>query len=152
MTTPAQPPTGPDDQYGAPPNAWGPPPGPGQQPWGPPAPQGWGPAGPASGDETTWALLAHLSYFVLGLIGPLVIYLVKKDTSPFVRQHAAEALNFHITLTIAVFVSVFLMVVLIGFLLLPLVLIAGAVYAVLAAIAANKGQPYRYPLTLRLVS
>lgn len=152
MTTPAEPPTGPDSPYGSPPPGWGPPPGPPPQPW-----QGQGgwqahPGAPVAGDDTTWALLAHLSYFVLGLIGPLVIYLVKKDTSPFVRGHAAEALNFHITLTIAVFASFLLMIVIIGFVLLPLIVIAGAVYAVLAAIAANRGQAYRYPLTLRLVS
>lgn len=151
MTTPAEPPTGPDSPHGSPPPGWGPPPGPPQQPWQ--AQGGWqGQGAPVAGDDTTWALLAHLSYFVLALIGPLVIYLVKRDSSPFVRAHAAEALNFHITLTIAAFAGLLLMIVLIGFVLLPLLLIAGAVYAVLAAIAAGKGRPYRYPLTLRLVS
>jgi uncharacterized Tic20 family protein len=155
---PAQP--GPDAPAGwqqppaqpGPPQDWGPPPG-----WQQPAP-GQGPGypqsgpGPVASDDTTWALLAHLSFFVLGIIGPLVIYLVKKDSSPFVRQHAAEALNFHITVTIGAMISAVLIIVLIGILTLVAVLIAGAVFSVLAAIAANRGEPYRYPLNLRLVS
>ncbi|MBC7374589.1 MAG: DUF4870 domain-containing protein, partial [Frankiales bacterium] len=56
-------------------------------------------------EDTTWSVLAHLSIFVLSLIGPLAIYLVYKDSSPFTRHHAAEALNFHLTLLIATLVS-----------------------------------------------
>ena len=133
MTTPAEPPPG-----------W-------QQP-GPPAPGQWGGAPQVSSDDRTWALLAHLSIFVLGLIGPLVIYLVKKDSSPFVRQHAAEALNFHITLTLAAIVSFVLLLVLIGALLLLAIGIAAVVLSILAAIAASKGDPYRYPFTWHPVS
>lgn len=96
-------------------------------------------------------MLGHLSYFVLGLIAPLVIYLVKKDSSPFVRQHAAEALNFHLTLTVAAVVSALLVLVLIGVFLLLALLVAGAVFAVVAAVAAGKGQTYRYPMTIRFV-
>jgi uncharacterized Tic20 family protein len=126
--------------YGAPPPGWGQP--------GYPAPQG----GPQSSEDTTWAVLGHLSYFVIPLIGPLIVFLVKKDTSPFVRQHAAEALNFHITLTIAFIVSAVLIIVLIGFVLLAVVAVAGTVLTIIAAVAGGRGQPYRYPLTLRLVS
>ena len=159
MTTPdptqSTPSAPPPQGYGPPPQGYGPPP----QGYGPPpqvpgqAPQGWAPHPQGvSSDDRTWALLAHLSIFVLGLIGPLVIYLVKKDSSPFVRHHAGEALNFHITVTIAAIVSFLLMFVLIGLLLLPLVIIGACVLGVLAAVAANKGDSYRYPLTLRLVS
>ena len=162
------------DAGSTPPDGWGPPPAwadaPGSPAGAPPAdygqpPPGWGqpggyaqpgyPAqhgGPQSSEDTTWAVLGHLSYFVLGLIAPLVIYLVKKDASPFVRQHAAEALNFHITLTIAAIVSAVLIIVIIGFFLLFAVLIAGAVLSIIAAVAAGKGQPYRYPLTIHFVS
>lgn len=132
---------------GSPPG-WGPPP----SPWSQVQSSGHHGAGPQSGEDTTWAVLAHLSYFVLGLIAPLVIYLVKKDSSPFVRQQAAEALNFHLTLTIAFVVSAILVIVLIGLLLLVAVFLVGAVFAVLAAIAAGRGQPYRYPMTIRFVS
>ena len=80
----------------------------------------------------------------LRLIGPLAVNLIKKDTSPFTRHHAAEALTFHITLAIAAAVSFVL--------LLPAVAIGGAVFGVLAAVAAGRGEYYRYPLTIRFVS
>ena len=99
-----------------------------------------------------WAVVAHLSLFVLGIIGPLVVYLVHRDGSPFVRSHAVEALNFQITLLLATLVCIPLMLVLIGFLLLPLVVVGGMVLAVVAAVAAGSRKPYRYPLTARLVS
>lgn len=125
----------------------------------PPPPLGWDPPsgygvppGQAYGEETIWAVLAHLSIFAFALIGPLVIYLVKRDESPFTRQHAAEALNFHITLAIAGVISVILIFVLVGFFLLLVLAVAGPVLGILAAIAASKRQPYRYPLTIRFVS
>ena len=121
-----------------------PPPG-----WNQPPPQwGWQP----QPEDTTWAVLAHLSFFAFGLIAPLVIYLVKKDESPFTRHHAAEALNFHITVTIAAIVSAVLLLVLVGFVLLPVVLIGGAVLAIVAALAAGRREAYRYPLSIRFVS
>lgn len=98
-------------------------------------------------------MLGHLSAFVsLPILVPLVIYLVKKDTSPFVRHHAAEALNFHITMTIASFVAALLLFVLIGFVLLPALVIFVIIVTVLAAVAAGKGEPYRYPLSIRFLS
>lgn len=156
MTTPSDPSPGPAQDpapgYGyGPPPGWGPPPGPAgqwsQQPWS--GPQG---SGPQSSDDATWAVLTHLSYFVVALIAPLVVYLVKKDTSPFVRQHAAEALNFHLTLLIAAVVSGILVIVIIGLFLLFAVFVVGAVFAVIAAVAAGKGESYRYPMTIRFVS
>lgn len=118
-------------------------------------PAGYRPGGPGgsqgSSDDTIWAVLAHLSFFGLPFIGPLVIYLVKKDTSPFVRLHAAEALNFHITLTIATAISTVLILVLIGIFLLIAVGVFGLVGTVLAAVAAGQGRTFRYPLTLHLL-
>jgi len=112
-----------------------------------------GPGGPVRPEDVTWAVLGHLSVFVgLALLVPLVVYLVHKDTSPFVRHHAAEALNFHITLTIAGVISAILMIVLIGFVLLLALFIAGAVLAIVAGVAAGNRQSYRYPLTIHFVS
>ena len=102
--------------------------------------------------DTTWSVLAHLSIFVLSLIGPLAIYLVYKDRSPFTRHHAAEALNFHLTLLIATLVSFVLVFVVIGIVLLPAVILAGWVFGVIAAVAAGNGTLYRYPLSIRFVS
>jgi uncharacterized Tic20 family protein len=103
-------------------------------------------------EERLWALLSHLSYFALGIIAPLVIMLTLGNRSPYVRYHAVEALNFHITLWIAGLVSALLILLLIGIVLLPLVLLLGAIFSIIAAVAAYQGQHYRYPLSLRLVS
>jgi uncharacterized Tic20 family protein len=98
----------------------------------------------ASNDDRTFALLAHLSYFVLAIFGPLILMLVKKD-SPFVEDQAKEALNFHLAVVIVAVVS---SVTCIG----PFIVAIGAiVYAIIAALEANKGVAYRYPYTIRLI-
>jgi uncharacterized protein len=111
-----------------------------------------------SAEERQWALFAHLSALLgivtagwLCFVGPLVIWLVKKDTMPFVDDQAKEALNFNITVMIAAAISWVLLFVLIGFLLLPAVAIFWLVFVIIAAIKANEGTRYRYPFTLRLV-
>jgi uncharacterized protein len=103
-------------------------------------------------EERLWGLLCHLSYFALGIIAPLIIMLTLGNRSPYVRYHAVEALNFHITLWIAGLVSALLILLLIGIVLLPLVLLLGAIFSIIAAVQAYQGQYYRYPLSLRLVS
>lgn len=150
MSEPGQP-QGPEYQnppYGSPPPGYPPPAA--HPPAGYPAP-GYGPPPPRS-EDTVWAILAHLSIFAFGLIGPLVIYLVFKDTSPFTRHHAAEALNFHITLLIATIVSAVLTLLLVGFFLLLGLMIAAVVFAILATVAASRREAYRYPLTIRFVT
>jgi uncharacterized Tic20 family protein len=103
-------------------------------------------------------MIAHLSAFVgvvipLGnIIAPLVIWLVKRDQSPFVADHAREALNFNITVGIAAIVCTVLVIVLIGFVLWVALAIYWLVMTIVAAIKANEGVTYRYPLTLRLVN
>ncbi|ROU07074.1 DUF4870 domain-containing protein [Lysobacter enzymogenes] len=110
-----------------------------------------------SQDEKTWGMLAHLSTLVgliipLGtILGPLVVWLIKKDTMPFVADQGKEALNFNITVLIAMIVGGILTLVLIGLLVMAVVGIAWLVLTVMAALAANKGEAYRYPFTLRLV-
>jgi uncharacterized protein len=119
-------------------------------------PPGYGPQGyvqPLRADEERlWGLLCHLSFFVLGIIAPIIIMLTLGNRSQYVRYHAVEALNFHITVWIAGLVSGLLILLLIGIVLLPLVLVVSAIFAIIAAIQAYQGQYYRYPLTLRLVS
>jgi hypothetical protein len=108
--------------------------------------------------ERQWALFAHLAAlagFIIpfgNLIGPLVVWQVKKAEMPFVDEQGKEALNFQITVSLAVLGCIVLMAILIGFLLLPVVAIGALVFTVLAAIKANAGEHYRYPLTLRLIS
>ena len=114
-------------------------------------------AGSPSADEKTWGMIAHLAAlagFVIpfgNVIGPLVVWLVKKDTMPFVDVHAKEALNFQITVFIAVLVCIPLMFVLIGIPLLFVVGIGALVLSIMAALKAQNGEAYRYPFTLRLV-
>lgn len=99
-----------------------------------------------------WALFAHLSGLLLGVIGPLIIYLIKKDEDPFVADQSREALNFHLALMIALFVSIIAIFVIIGLFLLPIVIIGAWVLQIIAAVQANKGVWYRYPLTIRFIS
>jgi len=120
-----------------------------------------------SNDERTWGMLSHLSalvgYFVVpfgNIIAPLIIWLVKKDQSQFVADQAKEALNFQISLflyaIVGTIVGLILTLVLVGFFLLfalwGALYIGGIVLTIVAAIRANEGQAYRYPLTIRLVS
>lgn len=109
-------------------------------------------------ESRMWAMLAHLSAFsgfVIpfgNIIGPLVIWLVKRDEMSFVNDQAKEALNFNISMTIYMMVSMVLAFVLIGIPLLIVLGIAWLVLVILAAVKANEGMAYRYPLTLRLIN
>lgn len=108
-------------------------------------------------EQKTWGMIAHLSSLAgliipLGnVIGPLVVWLIKKDTMPFVDDQGKEALNFNITVFIAAVVSGLLTLILIGFLLLLVVGLGWLVLTVMAGIKANEGNTYRYPFTLRLI-
>jgi uncharacterized protein len=130
----------------------------------PPASAGEGP----SAEERQWAMAAHLSALAGALltgvwmgwgcfIGPLIIWLVKKDTMPFVDDQAKEALNFNITFAIVGIVLFLLTVMtfLLGsFITVPLAIIAGIgwlILTIVASIKANDGVAYRYPICLRLI-
>lgn len=86
-------------------------------------------------------------------IGALIIWLINKDdaSKAFVTDQAKEALNFQITVTIAMVISIILMVVIIGGILAPIVGIINLVFCIIAAVKANNGEAYRYPFTLRLI-
>jgi uncharacterized Tic20 family protein len=115
------------------------------------------PSVPARPDSRSWAVAAHLSAIVamvvaLAFIGPLVVYLMKKDEDAFVRAHAVAALNFQLSALIYGAVLVVLVVLLVGLLLLPFAAIAWLVLIVVAAVRAGRGELYRYPLTIPFVS
>ncbi len=121
----------------------------------PAAPQ---PESPYTKEERDWAMACHLSAlcgFVLpfgNVIGPLVVWLLKKNTLPLVDQHGKEALNFQITVAIAALVCMVLMFVLIGILLIFVVGLGALVLTIRAAIKVSNGElDYRYPFTLRLL-
>jgi len=115
------------------------------------------PSGVPSNEEKQWALFAHLSALIGyiipfgSIIGPLIIWQVKKNEMPFVDDQGKEALNFQITMAIAAIICIVLMLVVIGLLLIWIVGAVDLIFIVVAAISANNGQAYRYPFNLRLV-
>ena len=123
----------------------------------PPEPPPATPAPAGSSDERMWAMFAHLSAlagFIIpfgSILGPLIIWQIKKNEYPLVDDQGKEALNFQITMAIALVVSFVLMIVLIGFILIWVVGLFDLIMIVIASIRANNGERYRYPFTLRLV-
>ena len=108
-------------------------------------------------DARMWAMLCHLAGFAFllpvvpgigSVIGPLILWLIKKDQYPFVDEQGKEALNFQITMLIYGLVAGLLMFICIGFLLLPAVVIVDIVLIIIAAIKVNDGYHYRYPYPL----
>jgi uncharacterized Tic20 family protein len=109
-------------------------------------------------DERTWGTIAHLAAFAGffapfagNAIGPLVVWLIKREQSAFVEAHAKEALNFNITVLIGYCVSALFIVVFIGFLLMGALFFYWLAMTIVAAIKAGEGVSYRYPFALRLV-
>lgn len=110
-----------------------------------------------SAEERQWAMFAHLSTLV-GLVipfgsilGPLIIWQIKKAEMPFVDDQGKEAVNFQITILIAALVSALAMLILIGILMIFAVGLAWLVLSIMAGVKANNGEAYRYPFTLRLI-
>ncbi|NNA91030.1 DUF4870 domain-containing protein [Pseudomonas gessardii] len=104
-----------------------------------------------------WAMLCHFAAF-LGLVfpfgsvlGPLILWQVKKDMDPLIDDQGKEALNFQLTVAIAWLVCFVLGFVVIGFLLMVVLVIAALVLTIIGGIKANKGIAYRYPFTWRLI-
>ena len=116
------------------------------------------PSGGLSKDVCNWAMLCHLSALVglLGngigfLLGPLIVWLIKREEHPFIDEQGKEAVNFQITMFIGFAVSAVLVFLLIG---IPLLLILGVldiVFPIIAAIKTSKGEHYRYPFAIRLI-
>lgn len=123
-----------------------PPPPPPQQPYGGQQPQ----LSPA--DEKLWATLIHVGGILFSFIPALVGYLVLKDRGPFIRSHTATALNFQITLLIAYVVGVILSIVGIGVIILLAVWVLNIVFSIIAAVKANQGAFYTYPIAIKFVS
>jgi uncharacterized Tic20 family protein len=112
--------------------------------------------GTVSSESRNWATFAHLSAFVMflgipSLLGPLVVWLAKKD-DPYVEAQAKEALNFNISMLIYAIAAGISVLLLVGLIALPAVFITWFVLVVVAAIRSADGEQYRYPFTIRLVS
>jgi len=103
-------------------------------------------------DEKLWATLVHIGGVFFNFLPALIGYIVLKDRGPFVRQHTAAALNFQLTLIIVYVVGTVTTLILIGFLILLAGVVANVVFSILAAIAANRGESYSYPLTIKFTA
>jgi len=108
-------------------------------------------------DARTWAMFCHVGAFAgylipLGhIIAPLIIWLIKKDESPFVDDQGKESLNFQISISIYAIIAALLTFVVIGIVLLIALLIFDVVMVIVATVRANSGERYRYPLCMRFI-
>ena len=107
-------------------------------------------------DEKNWCMFCHVSALcglvsIAPILGPLIIWLIKKDEMPIVNTHGKEAINFQLSIMLYAIVSGFLIIILIGALLLPIVGILWLVFTIIGAVKASNGELYRYPLTIRFL-
>lgn len=120
--------------------------------YAPPPPGEYQPVQPMSpSDEKLWATLVHIGGIFFGPIPALIGYLVLKDRGPFVRAHTQTALNFQLTMLIGSFAGIILSFVLIGFFVLMAIGVLIIVFGIIAAVKANKGEYYSYPLTIPFI-
>jgi uncharacterized Tic20 family protein len=124
-----------------------------QQPLPPPPP-----APGAFSDIRTWCVLCHAAallglffHFLGHLLGPLIVWLVKRGDSPEVDAHGKESLNFQISMLIYDAIAAILCIVLIGIPILIALWVLNTVLVIIASIQASEGKFYRYPITIRLI-
>ena len=116
-------------------------------------------AGQINRDARMWAMFCHLAglagyvipIIISGIIAPLVIWQIKKEDDPFIDQNGKEAVNFQISIGIYELVSIPLCFICIGFATLIAAAIFNVVFLIIAAIKANNGESYRYPLCIRFL-
>jgi uncharacterized protein len=110
-------------------------------------------------DAKNWAVICHLSA-LLGVplplvghvVGPLVVWMLKKDDHPFIDDQGKEAVNFQISMAIYMLVAGLMICIVIGIALLPILWVTNLVFVIIAAVAASRGEAYRYPMTIRLIN
>jgi uncharacterized Tic20 family protein len=116
--------------------------------------------GNPTSDEKTMAILSHVLCVLVGFLAPLVIYLVKKDESAYVRAHAKESLNFQLTMLCAwialwiltmILTFIFFFFGVLGIPLMVLLLIANLVFIIIATIKASENKLYKYPFSIKFV-
>ena len=96
-------------------------------------------------------MLGHLSGIILWFVGPLIVWAIYKDRDQFVKDQSTEALNFQLTLLIGYVVGIVLSTIGIGIVINFLIWVVSIVFSIMAGVAANQGQQYRYPFALRLI-
>lgn len=98
------------------------------------------------------ALLGVIFHFPGHLLGPLIVWLIKRDHSPEIDAHGKEALNFQISMLIYNVIAAIFCLVLIGFVFLVALWVLNTVFVIVASIQASEGKFYRYPMTIRFIS
>ena len=123
-----------------------------QTPPPPSPPYSYSPPPPLNeSDQRLWSTLIHVGGIFFGILPSLIGYLVAKDRGDFIRQHSRAALNFHITLLIVYAAGAVLTVILVGIFLLFAAEVLAIVFGILAAVAANNGQPYKFPISIEFI-
>ncbi|MEO6115908.1 MAG: DUF4870 domain-containing protein [Pseudolysinimonas sp.] len=102
-------------------------------------------------DERLWATLTHVGGIFLHWLLPLITFLLFKDRGPFVRWHTRQALNFQLTLLLAYIAGGVLSLLFIGFFVIIAALVLNVVFGIIAAMAANRGEFYRIPVSIEFV-
>lgn len=102
-------------------------------------------------DEKLMSMLIYVSSFFTYFVGPLIIWLMKREDSEFVDYHGKEFLNFMISYTIYGIVASILMIVLIGFILAPIVGLMAFIFTIIAAVKSYGGETYRIPTVIRFI-
>ena len=101
--------------------------------------------------DRTMAMLIWILNLVTSFIGPLIIWLMKKDESPYINQQGKNYFNFAISYTIYAFVSWILTIILIGYIPLFILSIAGLAYTIIGIVTTNKGEDFVVPLSLPII-
>ena len=102
-------------------------------------------------DERTMAILSHILNLLVPLLAPLIIYLIKKDESAYVAEHAKESLNFQITMAICFMISTILTIIIIGAFLLVILAFLSIILVIIASVKASDNKMYRYPINFRFI-
>ena len=103
-------------------------------------------------DEKLWATIVHLGAIFFHFLPALIGYFVLRDRGPFIREHTRAALNFQLTVLLGYVVGFFTIWIVVGFVIVLAVAVLNIVFSILAAVAANRGEYYSYPLALKFVS
>jgi len=103
-------------------------------------------------DDRNMSVLCHVLGLFTSILGPLILWLVMREKSPFIDFHGKQAVNFNITMVIAYFVSGLSMCLYIGILLVPVVMILQLVFTILAAMKASQGERYVIPIAIPIIN
>jgi uncharacterized protein len=104
-----------------------------------------------SNDSKNMGMLCHLLGLFTSFLGPLIIWLIKKDQDTFVDDQGKEALNWQITFIIAYFAGAVSMLCFVGFIVVPALILCDLIFCIMGAVASSKGTKYRYPFAIRLL-